>query len=112
MVSLWGSKKDDDPEDTSARPQNGEQSHAAEPRHSEANERTRLLQPPPQSQGYLSPDDPAVSPYLQFPSLFTEQLNIYSACNVVVLHAYVDRYPRTTFGVYDSYVTSPYYSPL
>lgn len=60
MVSLWGSKKDDDPEDTSARPQNGgESSEHAEPRVSEADERTRLLPPP--SQGYLSPDDPAVS---------------------------------------------------
>lgn len=59
MVSLWGSKKDDDPEDTSVRPQHGESSEHAEPRTFEANERTRLLPPP--SQGYLSPSDPAVS---------------------------------------------------
>lgn len=60
MVSLWGSKKDDDAEGT---PQNGESSdHIAEPRASEANERTRLLPSQPHD-GYLSPDDPAVSPY-------------------------------------------------
>jgi len=59
MVSLWGSKKDDDPE--GAAPQNGESSeHFVQPRISEANERTRLL-PPPSQEGYLSPDDPAVS---------------------------------------------------
>ena len=60
MVSLWGSKKNDDPGDTSAQPQNGQSSSDyAEPRPSDANERTRLLPPP--SQGYLSPGDPAVS---------------------------------------------------
>jgi hypothetical protein len=58
MVSLWGSKKDDDAEGA---PHNGESSdHIAEPRASEANERTRLLPPQPHD-GYLSPDDPAVS---------------------------------------------------
>ncbi|TVY71280.1 Uncharacterized protein LSUE1_G005966 [Lachnellula suecica] len=57
MVSLWG-KKDDDAED---RPQNGESSET-EPRASEANERTHLL-PPQNHDAYLSPDDPAVSPY-------------------------------------------------
>ncbi|TVY44365.1 Uncharacterized protein LSUB1_G000693 [Lachnellula subtilissima] len=59
MVSLWGKKGDD--EET---PQNGESSdHSPEaPRSSEANERTHLL-PPQNHDGYLSPDDPAVSPY-------------------------------------------------
>jgi pimeloyl-ACP methyl ester carboxylesterase len=63
MGSLWGSKKDDDPEQNGI---NGESSnHNAPPRNSEADERTRLLprQPPPPAEGYLSPDDPAVSPY-------------------------------------------------
>ncbi|PMD51792.1 uncharacterized protein K444DRAFT_669503 [Hyaloscypha bicolor E] len=62
MVSLWGSsKKDDDHE--AARSQNGESSeHIAQPRVSEADERTRLL-PPQTHEAYLSPDDPAVSPY-------------------------------------------------
>lgn len=56
MVSLWG-KKDDDEETP---PHNGESSdRTAEPRASEANERTRLLPQP--HDGYLSPDDPAVS---------------------------------------------------
>lgn len=58
MVSLWGSKKDDGP--GAAGPQNGESSDHAPTRRSEADERTRLLPPAP---GYLSPDDPAVSPY-------------------------------------------------
>jgi len=59
-MALWGNKNDDDPD----RPvsQNGDSSsHVVLPRASEADERTRLLPPP--SQGYLSPDDPAVSPY-------------------------------------------------
>ncbi|TVY49337.1 Uncharacterized protein LOCC1_G000716 [Lachnellula occidentalis] len=60
MVSLWA-KKGDDAETSS---QNGESSdHSGErPRTSEANERTHLL-PPQNRDGYLSPDDPAVSPY-------------------------------------------------
>lgn len=59
MVSLWGSKKDDDPEPGVSH--DGESSERiAQPRHSEADERTRLL-PPPRHEGYLSPDDPAVS---------------------------------------------------
>lgn len=60
MVSLWGSKTDDEPEN--APRQNGDSSRprpSAEP----ADERTRLLanHPPPVQDGYLSPDDPAVS---------------------------------------------------
>jgi hypothetical protein len=60
MVSLWGtSKKDDDREAAPSR--NGESSeHVAHPRASEADERTRLLPPQPH-EGFLSPDDPAVS---------------------------------------------------
>ena len=110
MGSLWGSKKDDDREDTSVRPQNGESSEHAEPRASEANERTRLLPPP--SQGYLSPDDPAVS---------TSSLScVCKIIQVIILLFMIameltandlDRYPRTTSGAYDSCVTSPYSSP-
>lgn len=56
MVSLWGSKKDDDAEAVSS----GDPSE--QPRLSEANERTRLLPPPAGGrEGFLSPDDPAVS---------------------------------------------------
>jgi hypothetical protein len=66
MVSLWGSKKDDDPEPAGT--QNVESSERIitnqPPRNSEADERTRLL-PPPTREGYLSPDDPAVSFGLQ-----------------------------------------------
>ncbi|KAH6671459.1 hypothetical protein B0J14DRAFT_95909 [Halenospora varia] len=62
MVSLWGKRDDDENGETN--PQNGASSESHnQPRHSvEANERTRLLPPPPQ-EGYLNPDDPAVSPY-------------------------------------------------
>jgi len=69
MVSLWGSKKDDDPEPAGT--QNGGSSDRIianqPPRLSEADERTRLL-PPPTHEGYLSPDDPAVSYALQISS--------------------------------------------
>jgi hypothetical protein len=61
MVSLWGSSKKDDGHEA-ARSQNGESSeHIAQPRVSEADERTRLL-PPQTHEAYLSPDDPAVRP--------------------------------------------------
>ncbi|KAF7892794.1 uncharacterized protein EAF02_000332 [Botrytis sinoallii] len=73
--SLWGSKKDSEHLSASgsvhSRPhsQNGDSnepvaSHQVHPQphySHEADERTRLL--PPSRDGYLSPDDPAVSPY-------------------------------------------------
>lgn len=65
MVSLWGSKNDDedrpegqDGETTPTNPGDGRQP----PRRSgdeDADERSRLL--PPRREAYLSPDDPAVS---------------------------------------------------
>lgn len=66
MVSLWGSKTDDDPDATTTTTThngngNGDSSNAR-PSH-EADERTRLLvnhPAPPVHDGYLSPDDPAV----------------------------------------------------
>ncbi len=60
MVSFWGSKKDDN-QDSAAH--DSEQSDSPPvPRHSEADERTRLLPPPATvpPAGYLTPDDPAV----------------------------------------------------
>lgn len=57
-MALWGTKNDDDPEGTTASQNGDSSSHVVVPR-AEADERTRLLPPP--SQGYLSPDDPAVS---------------------------------------------------
>jgi hypothetical protein len=71
MVSLWGSKKGEGEDE-----QNGDQSSTqrpATPRRSEErpsqeyepDERTRLLpqqRRPPPHDGYLDPDDPAVSP--------------------------------------------------
>jgi len=76
MVSLWGSKKnggDDQDENEDGQRPNTSSSLTRDrdtPRQSEdTNERSRLLppqqqqQPPPRRPGYLSPDDPAVSPY-------------------------------------------------
>ena len=70
MVSLWGTKKngDDEQEEDDQRPTTSSSSTRDTPRQSEdTNERTRLLpqqqRQQPRGQGYLSPDDPAVSPY-------------------------------------------------
>ncbi|KAF2750637.1 mitochondrial integral membrane protein-like protein [Sporormia fimetaria CBS 119925] len=63
---MWRSKKNPDdgeePAPQEDRPGSSSQAHTRE----EPNERTRLLDsrpPPPNSDGYLDPDDPAVSPY-------------------------------------------------
>lgn len=82
MVSLWGSKKD---EDLEARPpvdENGDgesSGHVSQARISESNERTRLLPPPTAGgrEGFLSPDDPAVScqPLFTFNSAAPEVLH-------------------------------------
>lgn len=68
MVSLWGSKNDgennvDGDGTASTDGDNSRQpSHAGDRRGGhDADERTRLL--PPRNDGYLDPDDPAVSPY-------------------------------------------------
>ncbi len=66
MVSLWGTKNDDDDDrlesqDGETTPTNAGDSRQI-PRRSggdDADERTRLL--PPRREGFLSPDDPAVS---------------------------------------------------
>jgi hypothetical protein len=61
MVSLWASKKGEEPEArTIGSSYHGESIDYTQPRFSAAAERTRLLPPP--GQAYLSPDDPAVSP--------------------------------------------------
>lgn len=84
MVSLWGSKKDDQ-----GRAENGDHAQQDNDRHSpardygrrsqepEPDERTRLL--PREGNGYLSPDDPAVSIdpsdiYLPFMCAIAEKL--------------------------------------
>jgi hypothetical protein len=73
MVSLWGSKNNDEEQldDGSTTPRGSTEDTRRPPsrrsyerREREADERTRLLpaQPrPPHSDGYLDPDDPAVS---------------------------------------------------
>jgi len=66
MVSLWGSKNNgeqEQPEDD-VQDQRATSSHSQPSRPSdEATERTRLLPRHEHGVGYLSPDDPAVSPY-------------------------------------------------
>ncbi|KZF25989.1 hypothetical protein L228DRAFT_257498 [Xylona heveae TC161] len=71
MVSLWKSKnRDEEAHSGSSSPQEGEadveNGHRRTTRE-EPDERTRLLpsnpNPPPHHDGYLDPDDPAVSPY-------------------------------------------------
>ena len=63
MVSLWGSKDDgEEHEDGENTPTNGEESRRHHPGHSggrDPDERSRLL--PPRNDGFLDPDDPAVS---------------------------------------------------
>ena len=64
MVSLWGSKdngeerNEDDPEPPAEGEDSRQTSHHA--RGHDPDERSRLL-PPPRREGFLSPDDPAVS---------------------------------------------------
>ncbi|KAL6159849.1 hypothetical protein ACJBU6_02266 [Exserohilum turcicum] len=67
---MWKGAKDNDDQGLTAqdpRPIPNDNAPARSPRRSEEpNERTRLLnhpRPPPHSDGYLDPDDPAVSPY-------------------------------------------------
>ncbi|KAL8999729.1 MAG: hypothetical protein Q9169_001546 [Polycauliona sp. 2 TL-2023] len=64
MVSLWGSKNGDDQHADADSTSDGANSQQQPRQSREANERTRLL--PPQNDGYLDPDDPAVSPYNLF----------------------------------------------
>ncbi|KAL9101066.1 MAG: hypothetical protein Q9163_003640 [Psora crenata] len=60
MVSLWGSKNGEDRPEGGAEERSREQSRR-EAGGREPDERSRLL--PPRNDGYLDPDDPAVSPY-------------------------------------------------
>lgn len=56
-MQLWGRKSTGPPD-----PQNGEEDrHVPEQRFEEPTERSRLL-PADRNEGFLSPDDPAVSP--------------------------------------------------
>jgi hypothetical protein len=61
MASLGSRKKNTDTEAATVESNAG--SSISQPRASEADERTRLLPPPAAGglEGYLSPDDPAVS---------------------------------------------------
>ena len=72
MVSLWGSKKNNqqsgadegDMDHDEEAPAHQSQDRAPPPRRRHDDERTPLL--PPSREGYLSPDDPAVSPRVTF----------------------------------------------
>ncbi|KAJ5038752.1 uncharacterized protein L3040_006432 [Drepanopeziza brunnea f. sp. 'multigermtubi'] len=82
-MTLWGNTKDDEPEDNG---QNGDSSSRVvqsqpepQPRAStETDERTRLLPPRP-AEGYLSPDDPAVSPYNLWSVRFLRYFTVFFA---------------------------------
>lgn len=87
MVSLWGSKSGDNDENEdngSVTPRDAEGGNRPLPSRTEyerreADERTRLLpsQPrPPHSDGYLDPDDPAVSPYNLWTVRFIRYLTV------------------------------------
>lgn len=58
-MSLWG-RKEDHKSTGPPHTQNGEGQHVPEQRFEEPTERSRLL-PADRNQGFLSPDDPAVS---------------------------------------------------
>ncbi|KAI9836166.1 MAG: hypothetical protein M1837_003429 [Sclerophora amabilis] len=83
MVSLWGSKKGSDeshegtgatgtPPDGGSSEQGGQRHQE---RHQEPTERTRLI-PAQRHDGYLDPDDPAVSPYNLWSVRATRYLSI------------------------------------
>ncbi|KAJ6123066.1 hypothetical protein N7512_005531 [Penicillium capsulatum] len=61
MVSFWGNKKNHSPSGDEPS-QAADHEDEAAPAYQEPTERTRLI-PRDQNQGYLSPEDPAVSPY-------------------------------------------------
>ncbi|KAF2836317.1 mitochondrial integral membrane protein-like protein [Patellaria atrata CBS 101060] len=82
MVSLWGTNKDDDHNaqgSNSSRDAGNDAQPQSRRSHDEPNERTRLIQqrhPPPNSDGYLDPDDPAVSPYNLWTVRFLRYLTV------------------------------------
>lgn len=75
MVSLWANKKDDDPD--SRRGVAADEEEGSQSRISDSNERTRLLPPPSTGRdGFLDPDDPAVSsqPALSHTHIYIKEL--------------------------------------
>lgn len=80
MNRVFGKKDDND------RPSEGRPSESSYEDEPPTNERSRLLSnrldgdaPPPPRRGYLSPDDPAVTPYNLFAVRFTRYLTIFFA---------------------------------
>ncbi|KAL8970000.1 MAG: hypothetical protein Q9183_001720 [Haloplaca sp. 2 TL-2023] len=64
MVSLWGTKNGEEQQHDADGDRDDSNSRQPSRHSREADERTRLL--PPRNDGYLDPDDPAVSPYNLF----------------------------------------------
>ncbi|KAI4260421.1 MAG: hypothetical protein LQ352_000283 [Teloschistes flavicans] len=65
MVSLWGSKNGEEQQQGADGGHDEDDNRHLSRQSREADERTRLL-PPQRNDGYLDPDDPAVSPYNLF----------------------------------------------
>ena len=59
MVSLWGSKNSGDGQENDDEENTQDEGRPRSSRQREPDERTRLL--PPSHEGFLDPDDPAVS---------------------------------------------------
>ncbi|CAG8972904.1 hypothetical protein HYALB_00001324 [Hymenoscyphus albidus] len=78
MVSLWGNKDGEENGNNATTPQNGASSSSHQPRNSEPDERTQLL-PPSHHEGFLSPDDPAVTPYNLWSVRFTRYFTVFFA---------------------------------
>jgi hypothetical protein len=118
MVSLWGTKKGDEEDHgpRSIHSQNGESTEHGSarntPRYSqEADERTQLL-PPPSREGYLSPDDPAVSSSCSLHCPFVEMTNPSIAMYFLHVLIHPHRSPHTTYGASGSFDTSQFCSQL
>jgi len=114
-MGIWGgAKKDDDPEDVSIR-NNGERSIPNQPREVEADERTNLLPPPATGrEGFLSPDDPAVSqlhPSVTSPSLIKLQVSPYNLWSIRFLRYFTVLFAVITFLWWVILLVSIFVSP-
>lgn len=93
MVALWGSKKSDDQNGSgSATPHESEEGRSGSASRRDydrrdPDERTRLLQsrpaPPPRPDGYLDPDDPAVSQISRASSSWSWSCSCSCSCSIL-----------------------------
>jgi pimeloyl-ACP methyl ester carboxylesterase len=114
MVSLWGTKKkNNDPEGRTT--DSPAESSISQPRTSEADERTRLLPPPATGgrDGYLSPDDPAVSSLLPRPAAVANlfQVSPYNLWSVRLLRFFTVIFTAATFLWWVLLLVSIFVSP-